>query len=424
MLATTANASDGALGRFLANTQVDGEARAYYFTRSYSTGNTPDADAFSLAVLLNIRTGEFAHGFSVGGSFFTAHALGTQNSDPRRVDVTLTGHANSVNALGQAYVQYHASGVLLKAGDQLLDTPWAGRSDARVLPATYQAAYSEWAPLEVFKLEALRILEYKGRTAGDYFRDNNYYPATYEGDANYGATSNLPMHAPSASGALAGGATYHVAGLKGTAWFYDFYQFGRMAYLDDQFTFPAVAGITPFLGAQAVREWGEQNMFARTGMRFFGQPGTKVDSRAYGAIVGAKHDGVTLSLAYDKLDSRGSDALGGGVLISPYTTGYATDPLYTTSMVRGLVELGPGSAWRAKASWSKFANQLELVTAFARYRTDFSGNDTQTYFDVKYSFRGFLKGLSIRDRIEIGKGRVNPGGQAFVYNRVQLAYAF
>lgn len=410
--------------QFLADTKVDGEARAYFFTRSYSSGSTPDADAFSLAALLNVRSAEFAQGFSIGASFFTAHALGTQDRDARRVDLTLMGHVNSVNALGQAYLQYRASGVLVRVGDQLLDTPWLGRSDSRVLPASYEAAYAEWAPLASVKFSAVRVLEYKGRTAGDYFRDNNYYPATYQGDSNYGGTSNLPMRVSSASGPVAGGVTYNTGGLKGTASFYDFYQFGRMAYVDNQLTLPQVGIVAPFVGIQAVQEWGTQNLFARTGTKFFGQPGSTVDSRTYGAILGAKQGGLTVSFAYDKLESRGGDALGGGALISPYTAGYATDPLYTTSMIRGLVELGPGSAWRAKASWSTLGSQLELVAAFARYKTEFNGGNTQTYFEVKYSPHSFLNGLSLRDRVEIGKGRVNPGAQAFVYNRLQLTYAF
>src|SRR6185312_8532466 len=327
VLATTAAAADGTLTQFLSATKVDGEARAYFFTRSYSSGTTADAEAFSLAALLNVRSAEFAHGFSLGASFFTAHALGTQDRDARRVDLTLMGHVSSVNALGQAFLQYRASGVLVRIGDQLLDTPWVGRSDARVLPAGYEAAYAEWAPLTSVKFSVLRILEYKGRTAGDYFRDNNYYPPTYEGDSNYGGTSNLPMRASSASGAVAGGVTYTTGGLKGTAWFYDFYQFGRMAYVDDQLTLPSLGTVAPFVGVQAVQEWGAQNLFARTGTKFFGQPGSGVDSRTYGAIVGAKQGGVTVSFAYDKLESRGGDALGGGVLISPYTAGYATDPL-------------------------------------------------------------------------------------------------
>src|SRR2546430_2144838 len=110
MLATTAAAADGTLTQFLSATKVGGEARAYFFTRSYSSGSTPDADAFSLAALLNVRSAEFARGFSIGASFFTAHALGTQDQDARRVDLSLMGHVNSINALGQAYLQYRASG--------------------------------------------------------------------------------------------------------------------------------------------------------------------------------------------------------------------------------------------------------------------------------------------------------------------------
>ncbi|MCL5980427.1 MAG: hypothetical protein M1488_07100, partial [Gammaproteobacteria bacterium] len=62
--------------------------------------------------------------------------------------------------------------------------------------------------------------------------------------------------------------------------------------------------------------------------------------------------------------------------------------------------------------------------AFARYHTYYSGNSNDTYLDVTYFPPGMVKGLSIRDRMEVSNGAVNPGGRFFVYNRVMLAYRF
>jgi hypothetical protein len=93
-------------------------------------------------------------------------------------------------------------------------------------------------------------------------------------------------------------------------------------------------------------------------------------------------------------------------------------------MIRGMVELGPGSSWKVAASERALADRLELTASFAQYHTDFNGNDSETYFDVIYRPRGRLAGLSLRNRLEIGNGRVNPGHGHFLYNRVMLAYAF
>jgi len=417
-------ASADTLADFLTQGNFTGQLRAYYFRRDYAASTVLNANAFAVAGLFNYQTAEFLDGFSVGASFFTANALDTHNGNPARIDTTLTGTANSINSLGQAFLQYSGHGVLLRLGNQLLTTPWANPSDARVIPATYQAAYGAFTPVAGLTFEALRILRYKGRTADGYFQDNNYYPATWDGDADYGGTANLPAGAHATDGTAALGVDYAAGGLKSAAWYYQFYDFARMLYAQADETLPLASPVKPFAGAQVVREWGSSNVFADTRTHFFGQPGTAVDNLTLGAVVGLKAYATSLSVSYDHLESEGPGALGGGVLISPYTASYATDPLYTSSMIRGMVELGPGSAWKVSASEQALHNELTLTASFAEYRTDFSGNDSETYLDVIYLPPGWLKGLSLRNRLEVGNGRVNPGKRHFVYNRLMLAYSF
>lgn len=417
-------ASADTLADFLTHGSLTGQLRAYYFRRDYATANVVNANAFAVGGLFNYRTAEFLDGFSVGASFFTANALDTHNSNPARIDTTLVGKANSINSLGQAFLQYSGHGLLVRVGNQLVTTPWANPSDARMIPATYQAAYGAFTPVAGLTFEALRILRYKGRTADGFFKDNNYYPATWNGDADYGGTSNLPATAPATGGTAAFGIDYAVGGLKSTAWYYHFYDFAHMLYAQAEETLPLTSPVKPFAGAQVVREWGSSNIFAETGTHFFGRPGTSVDNLTLGGIVGLKVYGATLSVSYDHLESEGAGALGGGVLISPYTASYATDPLYSSSMIRGMVELGPGSAWKVAASEQAFDKELTLTASFAEYHTTFNGNDSEAYFDAIYLPPGWLKGLSLRNRLEVANGRVNPGKRHFLYNRVMVAYSF
>jgi hypothetical protein len=96
-------------------------------------------------------------------------------------------------------------------------------------------------------------------------------------------------------------------------------------------------------------------------------------------------------------------------------------------MIRGLVEAGPGHAWKAKMTYGFFDNKLQLVGAYAKYTTDLEGDFHDTYFDVIYNFDGYLKGFQIRDRWEKSVGGINnlnPGNQPFTYNRVMLSYKF
>lgn len=426
VLTTTAlpAASADTLADFLTQGSLTGQLRAYYFRRDYAAANVVNANAFAIGGLFSYQTAEFLDGFSVGASFFTANALDTHNSNPARVDTTLTGKANSVNSLGQAFLQYSGHGLLVRAGDQLVTTPWISPSDGRVIPSTYQGAYGSFTPVTGLTFEALRVLRYKSRTADDYFQDNNYYPATWNGDASYGGTANLPASAHATNGAAAVGVDYAVGGMKTTAWYYRFYDFAHMLYAQVDATLPLASPVKPFVGAQVVREWGSSNVFADTRTHFFDQPGTSADNSTLGGVAGLKAYGASLSVAYDRLESEGVGALGGGVLISPYTASYATDPLYTSSMIRGMVELGPGSSWKVSASEQAFRNELTLTASYAEYHTDFNGNDSETYFDVIYLPPGWLKGLSLRNRVEIGNGRVNPGKRHFLYNRLMVAYSF
>ena len=418
-----ASGADTLVG-FLSHGHFSGEVRSYYFQRDYGARKAVNADAFALAGLFNYQTTEFLGGFSLGASYFTANALGTHSTNQAAIDTTLSGVDNSINALGQAYLQYHRHGTIVRLGDQLVATPWAGSSDSRVLPATYEAAYGAITPFPGLKLEASRILRYKSRTASGYFRDNNYYTPTWQGDTAYGGLGDLPASAPGTAGTVAVGAEYKSGGLKATTWYYDFYDFGHLVYAQVNDTLTTEMSVKPFAGLQAVREWGGSNVFERTGTRLFGQPGMAVSAFAFGGILGIKFDGASLSAAYDRLQPEGTGVLGGGALVSPYTESFATDPLYTTSMIRGMVELGPGSSWKLTASKTAFQKHLEFTASFAEYQSNYNGNDRETYFDVIYKPQGWIKGLSLRDRLEYSNGRVNPGGSYFMYNRVMLAYAF
>lgn len=426
ILATAISATVRAdtLANFLAHGKFDAQLRAYYFRRDYATPSVPNASSFALAGIFNYQTARFLDGFSVGASYFTANALGTHETSTARIDTTLIGAANSINALGQAFIQYASHRAVVRIGDQLVATPWAGPSDGRVLPATYQAAYGKFTPAAGVTLHLLRILRYKGRTADNYFHDNNYYPPTWRGDANYGGLGNLPAGAPNTAGTLAFGADYQNGGLKSTVWYYHFYDFAHMLYGQGDYALSLQSPIEPFAGAQAVREWGESNVFVQTGTTLFGQPGTATGNLTLGLTIGVKGYGASLSLAYNRMRSQGAGVLGGGALISPYTTNFSSDPLYTSSMIRGLVELGPGSAWKLMATADALGKKLQLMASLARYRTAFNGNDTEIYFDVIYLPDGWFRGLSLRNRLEIGNGPVNPGRRYFLYNRVQLVYSF
>ena len=423
--ATSLAAHADALSDIFTQGHIDGQLRTYYFSRLFDASTVPDASALSGAALINLQSGSFGGGFSLGASFLTANSFGTQSNNPARIDSTLMGNSNSVSALGQAYVQYQNALMQLRAGYQYLNTPWMGQSDSRVLPASYNAVSAVFKPARGWDVYALRSFNWKSRTSGGYYADNLYYPATYNGDAMYGGLGGLPATAHQSNGAWALGTSYGVAGFKGQAWYYDFFNFARMGYLEGSYTLKTGTGFDPFVGAQYVDESGSANNFlVSNSAALFGVPGTSVKSRVWGVTGGVIIPNGRIDLGYNKVGSE-AGAVGGGAIISPYTAAYATDPLYTTSMIRGLVEMGPGHAWKAKVTYNLLKN-LQVIAAYAKYTTQYRGNSHDVYFDVIYNLGGYLKGLTLRNRWErsVGGWNLNPGNKPFTYNRVMISYQF
>ena len=406
---------------------VDGEFRLYNFNRIYSSSVKPDARALSGALLLNAQTATFGGGFSLGASLLSANAFGTQPSDPAKIDTTLMGPDNAVTALGQAYLQYKSDGAMFKLGDQYLNTPWMGSSDSRVMPASYQAISVGFKPAAGWDLFGIRTYGWKSRTSGDYHFDNLYYPPTWRGDSMYGGIGGLPAGARAARGTWAVGTTYGVGGFKAQAWYYDFLGFARMGYVDGSYTVKTGSGIDPFVAAQYMGETGGSggNILVENAAKLFGVTGDKVKSQAWGVDAGIKIPHGQFDVAYNKINPE-NGAIGGGAIISPYTDAYATDPLYTTSMIRGLVEQGPGHAWKAKFAYGFLDDRLLLQVAYARYTTLLSGDSHNTYVDVTWKLDNWLKGLSLRDRWERSSGGIglNPGNGSFTYNRLMIDYKF
>jgi len=412
---------------FLSGGHVDGSLRLYDYHRMYAAPAMPDASAFATALLVNLRTGE-ADGFSAAMSLAYANALGTRDTPANRIDVTLMGRKNAIGTASQAYVQYRAAGWTLRAGDQYLDTPWQGMSDSRLIPAAYRAVSARFDASPGLSFQFARTFRWKSRTSERFFADNLYYPTRFDGDPIYGGNASLPADARAYDGTWLVGATYQHGRFSGQTWLYDFLRFARMAYTDGTLTLPAVGRATPFVSAQLVEEWTTgDNTLVDTGTKLLGVPGRRVRSEALGVDAGVRIGHTRADVAWNRILRQAGGTIGGGALVSPFTATYATDPLYTTSMLRGLVEQGPGYAWKAKVAQQVFGERLQVVAAYTRYRTLYRGDSHDVYLDVIYRFTGALKGLQLRNRWERSTGgtnNLNPRNRPFSYNRVMFSYAF
>ncbi|NII54071.1 OprD family outer membrane porin [Luteibacter sp. SG786] len=411
---------------FFRDARVDGEVRLYRFDRNYDNPTSKDQFSNSLAGLLTVHSGQ-VNGFSAVVTGFSAHSFGTQSHDKGRIDASLMGPDNVIDGFTQAYVEYANRWVVVRAGDQYLDTPWMGRSDSRVIPASYQGATLDFKPAKGWDIYAIRTLRWKSRTSDGYNDDNVYYPSTYHGDSMYGNNGSLPSSARSQDGTTALGSAYAGHGLKAQAWYYDFEHFGRMGYIDGMYTIDTGTLLKPFIGAQFVRETtGSDNVIVDTHTKITGVAGQRVDASAWGVDAGVGVGKAKFDVSYNKLDSD-RNAVGAGAIISPYTNTYATDPLYTTSMLRGLVEQGPGHAWKARAQYSLLHDDLQLIASYAHYDTVLRGTSHDVYVDIVWKLDKLLKGLQLRNRWEHtvgGRNNLNPGNMPWTNNRLMLSYRF
>lgn len=426
----TAQADDDSYGLndIFTNGHVDGDLRLYNFNRLYDSKTTPNASAFSAAALINAQTGTFFGGFSIGGSFVTANSFGTHSDQPAKVDTTLAGPTNSIGAFSQAYLQYTNNMFLFRGGYQYLtDDPWMGNNDSRVIPSSYNALLLQLTPVTGWKLFAIREYSWKSRTSFGMYPDNLYYPSKYDGDSMYGNNGSLPLDSRSTSGTWEGGTSYVNGGLNAQLRYYDFLNFARTFYGVGSYVFNTDTGFNPVVGAQYLAQnYGSDNRFTETDTKLLGVAGDRIESRVIGGDIGVVIPNGRFDILYNNAE-REKGAVGGGAIISPYTTNYGTDPLYTTSMIRGLVETGPGRAWKGKFTYDFFQKKLELTTAYAKYTTIDRGRSHDLYFDVIYHLDGYLKGLTLRDRWELSNGGVdnlNPTNQTFVYNRLMIDYKF
>ncbi len=416
---------------FLKETTFSGNVRAYDFNRIYSHDTQdaqPSQSAFSIGGRFDLHSGTFLGGFSVGAGFLTAHSLGLNDRDGNLIhlDRTLAGSNNSLTALGQAYVQFKNDWVSVKAGDQNINTPWLSDSDSRLLPATYQGVTVDATPINHLHLIGLRIFRWKSRTSNDYYQNNLYYAPTYDGDDLRGGTGTALATADT-QGTLAFGSTYADHGIKVGVWYYNFEQFANMVYNDTVYTLTTGSGFDPFIGDQFVRQWKSNSLLNDAAVNTV--KGEGVDNLTYGAKAGLNSPYGQLMLSYTGISNH-PGAVGNGALISPYTIGYTTDPIDTSSMIRGVVDLGPGHAWKVRYTDKFLDEQVVVIAAFARYYSYAYGDSNNALIDVAYYPKGFIKGFSIRNRAEDAvvstpsKG-LNPGkSKIFIYDRVQLQYEF
>lgn len=392
------------LDETILDSTVTGKFRLYNFDRSFTHPDVPTTNSTAAGGDLSLLTGNFLFpGLQLGGSFYTSQPV-FKPSNPLHVDRALPGFSDT--PLGQLYAQYHYKLLLVRAGYQYITTPWMSAVDTRMIPALYQGYYATFGPWNDITFTALRMFRFKPRAGENFIRETLYNPPPEV----YGGSPVPFLRDRKNAGALAFGSNYKKNAWDVQAWYYHYYDYGQMGYIDGKYTFAKWHYFTPFLGAQMVQEWPTGANILKT-----------THTQAFGALIGTNISALVLSAGFNVIPTQ-KDAFRGGDLVSPYTAGY-DDPLYTTSMIAGLVEKAAGHAFKLSAALDLWDKKVQIKISRGQYYTaPFHPDTAESDLDITYNFFGKLKGLSLRNRIGILTG--NPTLGRYIQNRVMLQYVF
>ncbi len=454
---------DEVSNKLVGNATVSGHLRLYDFRRRndgnapYPTPQTPaaqqdqtyDRRGTAYGGDLSVSTGRL-YGFSVHTSLFTTHPL--VNYDDKVYNGVL-GQPRDLNQITEGFVQYQKQGVRVRAGRQLINTPFANTDMFTLLPRSFYGVSGTVSLYDTFQHHGPQEVK-NARYEVSQYMPFSYDPGTSTPDLKvYWArftrtqgrftdqwsdrnTTGYPVG--ETSGLMTAGIQYQqqtpMGGLLGQAWFYNFFNIAKMGYAEAGYQLPPLSGygIRPFVRLQALRE-------TESGSASLGP----VDATIYGGKLGVQgRDWKASILAQYSPVSRGSFRNGG--FVHPYSDLSGT--LFDDTMNSGIEDSGPGRSWGVRLSGSVTDN----LSAFTRYvwhkasygfngnYYDFSGSQGypanaviskgQTGYGLDVGFTYQLAGMSANlEGLSIGNniGIVAWNGQpTFIDNRLRLIYQF
>ena len=225
-------------------------------------------------------------------------------------------------------------------------------------------------------------------------------------DVGEWSTSRLGVAQTDTSGTLMLGGTYQQNGIGIRAWYSEFSDLFTSWYLQGDYTLSSSGSVNPFVSAHIIR----QN---ETGDELLG----RVDSNVYGLKGGVLVGQAELSLGYTNIEEN-SDAFKNGAFLAPYN--FSTSPLYSNSMLMNMENNDAGEG--IKLTFVYDFPTVKLKISHAHLDFDVIPDLDATDVDVTYSMDQYVKGLSLRYRVEV----VNSDSDAVEQsdNRFQLQYVF
>jgi len=359
----------GSLNSAFKNGTVNGNIRAYYFTRDFETRT--NEHAFSLGGALRAETGEWGI-VKFGLGYYTAQDLGTNNSNPAKVNRRL---GEDLEVLGEAYIKASLADTTLTLGRQKINTPFANPGDAFMIPFTFDGVSIKNKSISNLTLEMDYVNEIKNRNSDEFV------------DVGRFATNRFGVPVTGTSGTLMIGGVYKINSLKFAAWLYNHDELFNTLYLQTDYSFAASGDLKPFIGVQFARQ-------GDTGNELLGE----VDSTLYGIRGGASFGKAKLTLAYNSV-SEEKDSFRNGAFLAPYN--FSTSPLFTNNQLSTVENVDSGDAIKLTFNYNFPTPKLAFKLSYAVFDFDSAVDREATDVDVTYTMDDIVKGLSARWRLEV-----------------------
>ncbi len=427
----TESLANDKLDKMFSESTMSGAFRWYNYTRYNDEGTARDDAAMAVGGDFLLKTGSLA-GFSAGLGIYTAHNIDIYD----HLNEVLIGPNSHLTAIPQGYLQYQHDHVLVRAGRQLIDTPWARPDMFTMLPRSFYGVVATVAPLpgtktrDDYQLGAPLVTDdpkpylvvfvsrmsefYESRFASDFSRGNRYSDLHNDGFFMTGARYRR-------------GFGVHRFQVEG--WFYDFYDYATLGYFE--FRYQTAQRIRPLVGFQSVVE-------GNSGQQRLGP----VKCHVWGALagVGFPHGSATLVGNWSPVFY---DTFRHGGMVHPYNDLSGT--YFTDTMNDGMGDIGPGHAYGVKGLYDVPQLHFAVSAAYIRYlaKYGFGGAaygingpygfpegtpvpDQKQYgldVGVVYTFWGPLKGLTVEDHVGF-RNYPHATYGPFIDNRFALIYAF
>jgi hypothetical protein len=393
------------------------------------------------------------------------HTFVSGGSEPTNPDDTLPGYA--LSTLYEAYIQYKTPALTIRAGDQVINTPWAPSSDTRLKPSAYEGIDASYTFSSRWSAEAMYMTRFENRVSSAFENSTllTSFPSAAAGTAsNIYSPGGGPIRTP---GFAYGRLSYTSGNAALNAHYYAFADIANALWVDAKYT--VKAAWKPYVAFQ----FGSENSAGRSVVG-------KIASTIAGIQIGMTPvKNLDLAVAYDYLPQR-SDTVtlpdgvscgsngqiktapgvtfpyflpsGGtpnclsradgttnvyyGGWASPYSDSFATDALFTSEFSQTMIDRrSPGHSLKVGATLWSSDKRLRLIAGktWYAYGNDAGMSPTQELnLDGTWYFKrvpaigpyhGFLIRYRYAERTQANT-QLFGGTPLFKYNRTQLEYDF